>query len=51
MAVKNQDGVGYRLFEKNICHFVKFRNPKLAFLDKMTYYQQIRIKKNFSKSR
>jgi hypothetical protein len=30
-------------------HFTKFQNPKLAFLDKMTYYQQIRIKKWFPK--
>jgi hypothetical protein len=30
-------------------HFVQFKNPKLAFLDKITYCQQIRIKKWFFK--
>jgi hypothetical protein len=30
-------------------HFVKFQKPQLAFLDKMTCYQQIRIKKIFLK--
>jgi hypothetical protein len=34
----------------NRCHFVKFQNPKLAFLDKMTHYQQILIKKNYQKA-
>jgi hypothetical protein len=46
---QNYENKGFWRHFEYFGHFVKFQNPKLVFLDKITYYQQIRIKKCFLK--